>query len=405
MTNTERPLVVVHVLTRLLRAGSEENTLFTCRAQVAAGHRVLLAHGREYDPAVVARARDVCEVVEVPELVHPLSPRDDPRALSALVRLYRRVAADVVHTHQSKAGVLGRVAARIAGTPVVVHGVHILPFTGVGPVQAAVYVAAERLCAPFTHAFVNVSPSVRDEGLRRGLGRPADHFVAWSAMEVDRFKQAEPPEDWRELLGVAPGAPRPPTAVMLAAFEPRKRHAELVRALPAAFAGLDDWRVVFAGQGAEEARVRALVGELGLADRVRFAGFRPDPERLVHMADVGLLTSEREGLPRVVVQFAAAGRPVVVTAVPGIEDVLVPGVSGVLVGAQEVDSAARETARLLADPAARADLARGAATVEVDRWSPASMDRSMREAYAHAASRSRATARGGAAAALRGAAA
>ena len=381
---TSQRLTIVHVLTRLLRAGSEENTLFSCRFQAAAGHRVILVHGRDFDPGVAERARRICEVVCVASLVHPLSPIFDTRAVRDLARLFKREGADIVHTHQSKAGVLGRLAARLARTPTIIHGVHILPFVSVGRLQAAIYVVAERFCARFTHAFISVSPSVRDACLQRRIGRPQAHFVAFSAMDVDRFKTASPPDDWRSLLDVAEGAPKPPTALMLAAFEPRKRHEALVRALPAAFQGVADWRLVFAGEGAEEAAVRALVQALGLERNVRFAGYRTDPERLIALADVGLLTSEREGLPRVIVQYAAGGKAIVVSDLPGLGDVVADGASAIVTPGDDVAAAAAEVAALLADPAKRERYALAAQGVEVDRWSPASMDGAIKAAYSWA---------------------
>src|SRR6478735_8568797 len=102
-------MIIVHILTRLLRAGSEENTLATCRSQAAAGHRVVVMHGREFDQSVRSEA-------------------DNTRAVVEMSRRLKGLGADVVHTHQSKAGVLGRLAARLARTPCVIHGVHILPF-------------------------------------------------------------------------------------------------------------------------------------------------------------------------------------------------------------------------------------------------------------------------------------
>lgn len=388
--NTAKRPVIVHVLTRLLRAGSEENTLYSCRAQAAAGADVVLVHGREFDPAVAERARGACEVVRLDSLVHPISPAADLRAVGDLVGLLRARGAEVVHTHQSKAGILGRIAARIAHVPAIVHGVHILPFVNVGRTQAAIYVAAEKLCARFTDAFVNVSPSVRDACVERGIGAPEDHFVAYSAMEVDRFKGAEPPADWRTLLGVEDGAAKPPTALMLAAFEPRKRHAEVLRALPAAFAGLGDWRILFAGAGPEEAAIRDLAAQMGLQARVRFAGHRPDPESLIALCDVAFLTSEREGLPRVVVQYAAAGKAMVVSEIPGLADVVEAGRSAVVTPHADVDAAMREVARLLADTPSRERLQQGAGLVRVDQWSPQNMERSVADAYAHARQRRKA---------------
>jgi hypothetical protein len=176
--------VVAHVLTRLLKAGAEENTLYTCQSQVAAGHKVILVHGREFDPEVRARARFICDVVEVSSLVHPISLREDLRALRDLTRLFRAYAVDVVHTHQSKAGILGRMAAKLARVHLIIHGVHILPWVMVSRWHATIYLAAERFCASFTDVFVDVSPSVRDTCLESSIGDAAQHFVAFSAMDV-----------------------------------------------------------------------------------------------------------------------------------------------------------------------------------------------------------------------------
>jgi glycosyltransferase involved in cell wall biosynthesis len=373
--------VIAHVITRMLNGGAEENTLHTCRSQVEAGHKVLLVHGEDFDPTVVARARGICEIIEVPSLIHPLSARADARAVWDLRRLFKARGVDVVHTHQSKAGIVGRIAARLAGVKLIVHGVHILPWVSVGRLKAAVYLTAERICAHFTDAFVSVSPTVRDACLEQGIGDPTRHFVAFSAMDVDKFKVAEPPPDSDELLGLDPGGARPPVALMLAAFEPRKRQADVVRALPEAFRSLPDWRVVFAGEGPEHEATRELVRELNLEEFVRFTGYRGDPERLIAMADVCFLTSEREGLPRVVVQYAAGGKAMVLSDLPGLQDVLTEDDAAVITPANDVSAAVRQVARLLCEPERRARIAQRARTISVDRWSPASMAQSIDAAY------------------------
>ncbi len=385
-------MVIVHILTRLLRAGAEENTLEIAKAQQDEGHRVIIVHGVEHDAEISETTCRRFEVRQALSLVHEIALLNDFRAVWELMKLLRELGPDVVHTHQSKAGVLGRVAARLANTPIIVHGVHILPWVQIRQSKRTIYLAAERLCAAFTDMFIDVSPAVRTECLARGIGRPAQHVVAFSPMPVQQFRDAEWPLDWREILAcrptdqigateVPPGA-KPPIVLMLAAFEPRKRQFEYLNAL-AASACPADALLLFAGVGPELEAVRAAAARLGWADRVRFLGHRSDPERLIALADVCVLSSVREGLPRVIVQYAAGGRAIVATRVPGLEDVIGDGENAIIV--DSVADAARATVRLLRNPHMRARLAAGAAATDVLQWSLERTYPKVREAYATAA--------------------
>lgn len=375
-------MIIVHVQTRWVKGGAEENVMASCQHQMAQGHEVIAIHGSHYDESMRDMlSKSVSRVITVDSLLPQISPVDDFRCARQLTRIFNEIKPDLVHTHNSKAGVLGRIAAKRAGVPMVIHGVHILPFVNVGKLEEVVYLAAERFCARLTDAFISVSPSVRDACVERGIGRPERHFVALSAMDVARFKNPLPANDWREVLNVAPGAERPPTAVMIAAFEARKRQIELIEALPAALAQLDDWRMLFVGSGETEAEARALVDRLGLADKIRFAGFRRDPEAMIAIADIGVLTSLREGLPRVVVQYAAAGLPTVASELPSIEDVVEDGVSAIITPSSDIVAAAQAIGRLLGDRAERERLAAGARAIDVDAWLPERMNAAIDEAY------------------------
>lgn len=364
-------MIIVHVVTRLLNGGSEENTLESCRSQVAGGHNVILVHGKSVDLKFRTKTESiVSEVIQVNSMVHSISPINDLMATFVLTGLFKRLKPDVVHTHQSKAGILGRIAAYRANVPTIIHGIHILPFVNVGRMEEFLFVTSERFCARFTDAFISVSPSVRDAFIERKIASRERHFVAYSAMDLRQFTTASPPPDWRDLLGVGPHANQPPTVVMVASFEPRKRHVDLILSLPSAFAELPDWRVVFAGSGETEMQARALVAKLGLSDRVRFAGFRSDPEAIIALADVCMLTSKREGLPRVLIQYIASGKAVVLSRFPGIEDIVKDGVSAVITSGDDVASAARAVARLLCNSAEREQLAAGARCICLDAWSP-----------------------------------
>ena len=145
---------IVHLLTRLLRAGSEENTLETCRWEIAQGHQVSLIHGAAPDPYWEHHLPRGLTRITLPEMVHPVHPLQDMRAEKRLRQIYRALDPDVIHTHQSKAGFVGRLAARAVPNAVVAHGIHIIPFEGVTPAKRALYLAAERLVGRQTDVFI-----------------------------------------------------------------------------------------------------------------------------------------------------------------------------------------------------------------------------------------------------------
>ncbi len=360
---------IVHVVTRLLRAGSEENTLACCRWQAEAGHEVVLVHGAEADAALAAAAGVRC--IALPEMVHPIRPYADARALAALRRLYLRLAPDVVHSHQSKAGVLGRLAADVVPEARVIHGLHLLPWAHVSGARRRVYLAAERAVAGRTDAFIGVSRALCEAYAAAGIAPRGRLHCVRSGMDLARFREARPPPDWRSLLHLPPGAPRPPVAVMLAALEPRKRHVAFLKAFAALRRLMPEMRVILAGAGPEEARIRRTMAQLGLGDRVTLCGHRADPEALLALADISLLASEREGLPRVAVQSLAAGVPVLINDLPGIDEVLCDGVNGRILPARDPAALVSEMLDLSRSPARLAKLRQGAATSDLGAWAQA----------------------------------
>ena len=142
------------------------------------GDDVRLICGGEYSTAILERLDPAVSVEVLPSLVRELDPRRDLRAVLDLTKSLRSTRPQVVHTHTSKAGIIGRVAARLAGVPAIVHGVHILPFLNVGRLQRLAYLGAERAVAAVTDAFVDVSEGMRDVGVglsRRPAGPPRGH--------------------------------------------------------------------------------------------------------------------------------------------------------------------------------------------------------------------------------------
>jgi glycosyltransferase involved in cell wall biosynthesis len=377
-----QPLRIAHVITRLINGGADENTVISCNHAVRSGHDVILVHGAQTQPEILATVDARVKILELPSLVHPIAPLGDVKALGDLVRIFRRLRPDVVHTHTSKAGILGRLAARAARVPVVVHGVHIVPFVNVGRLETFAYLTAERAVQGMTHAFIDVSPGMRDLCVEAGVGAPERHHVVESGFDLSRFRDARQPEDWRELLRLASDDPPPPVVVMLAVFEARKRHLELLERLPRIAARFPEVRFVLAGDGKLRNAIDARVKTLGIERNVVLTGFHQHPEQLIALADICLLASAREGLARVVMQYLAGGKPVIATDLPCIDDVLRHDVNGLVVRSDDLDGLADAVISLLEDDARRARLARGAATTQLSEWDAARMGERLEAVYA-----------------------
>lgn len=358
---------IVHILTRLLRAGSEENTIATCLWQARNGHRVTVVHGPDPDPYWQEAYGSQIAFSEASELLHPIRPLQDLRAVRQMKVLLRQLQPDVIHTHQSKAGIIGRLAASAVPQALTVHGIHIIPFDGVNRFKRMLYIACEKAAARRTDLFIAVSRSVGEAYVEEEICRRVE--PVYSGMDLSPFRHADLPPDWPHLLGVPENAqPRPPVVLMLAAFELRKRHQAFLKAFAGLRAEIPDVRLLFAGTGPHEDEVRATVARLGLEERVVFCGYRSDPQALIALADLCILTSEREGLPRVVVQYIASGRPVIVADLPGIEEIVQDGVNGLISDPEDMRDTAVKLRDLLLDRTALQRLAQGARATDVSGW-------------------------------------
>jgi glycosyltransferase involved in cell wall biosynthesis len=379
-----RPLTIVHVITRLLQGGAEENTASTCLHQAACGHHVTLVHGPGANPMWATRLADRVRLVSVDSLVHPISPVADFHAIFDLSRLYRRLHPDVVHTHESKAGIVGRIAAALAGVPVIVHTIHIAPFEAVNGGKRRFYVAAERICARISNLLIAVSRGMQQAYISAHIGGSVPIPVIHSGMLLEHFSKAIAPTDWRRRIGGWDARKRPRIILKMAAFEPRKRQMPLLRAMAAGLRERDDVCLLFGGEGPDRARCEAEAHALGIADKVRFVGHDPAPWELIALADLCVHASEREGLPRSAVQSIAGGKPIVVAALPGIEELVVDGVNGAIARSDDLSDLAERVFALLDSPDQLLALQCGARATDVSSWEEELMGERMDKAYSRA---------------------
>ncbi|MFK8080959.1 MAG: glycosyltransferase [Granulosicoccus sp.] len=385
LAGSPTPKRIVHVVTRLLRAGSEENTLATCDYQIACGHEVYLVHGKDFDAEYAKTLNPRLQRIRVPELVHPIAPWDDIRGVRALKKLYLTIRPDVVHTHQSKAGILGRLAA-MGMACAIVHTVHIAHWLSVGRTKQRLFVAMERYCSKRTHELISVSEGVRDACLSEGIGHENQHHVIHSGMDVNKFRSAESPE-WREYITDWQGDDKPFIVLMMAAFEPRKRQESFLRSMAPILLRQPTMCVVFCGEGARLQACQALAQQLKIDKQVRFAGYITRPENYVALADLGVLSSEREGLPRVVIQYVAGRLPVVVNHLKGIEIIVRDGQNGTILPGDNIDASANEVERLYLDNTLRESMSQQAAAIDVSSWDVDRMGEQIQTVYELAISR------------------
>jgi glycosyltransferase involved in cell wall biosynthesis len=376
---------VLTVVTRLELGGAQRVALYTTARLDRGIFRAGLAWGPGDALDEEARRIDDVDRFEIPHLVRPVAPLDDFRALGELRSAVRRFRPDVVHTHSSKAGVLGRLAARLERTPVVVHTVHGFGFTPLqSPVKRALFFHAEMLAARWTDHFVAVSRVNLDRGVELGLWEEDRASVIRAGIDLERFRRPEDGAGVRRRLGISDTAP---VVTQIGNFKPQKAPLDFIRAASGIAAAMPEARFVMVGDGELLPEAKTLTDELGLGERVVFCGWWDDVPGLLAATTVSVLSSRHEGLPCAVVESLAAGVPVVATAVDGTPEVVRPGVNGELVPAGGPPNLARAVIGILGDDDRRRSLA-AAAAAGVDEFERDRMVRELEELYQWLAGRS-----------------
>jgi glycosyltransferase involved in cell wall biosynthesis len=352
-------LRVLTVITRLELGGAQRVALHTAATLDRRRFEAGLAWGPGDVLDAEARAVDELTTFEVDDLVRPVAPVRDLRALTGLRRAIRDFRPQVVHTHSSKAGVLGRLAARLERVPVVVHTVHGFGFTPLqSPVKRALFLRAEKLAARWTDHFVAVSHVNLDRGVELGLWTAEQASVIRAGVDLDRFRFADDGAAARRALAIPEGVP---VVTQIGNFKPQKAPLDFVRAAALVAAKLPEARFVLVGEGPLRGDAEALATELGIADRTVFSGWWRDVPGLLAATMVSVLSSIHEGLPCSVVESLAAGVPVVATAVDGTPEVVRPGVNGELVDPGDPTSLADAILGILVDGDRRLAMSEAAA--------------------------------------------
>ena len=351
---------IVHVITRLILGGAQENTLLTVDGlHHRYGDDVTLVAGPAEGPEGELFGRAAgrgLKVVEMPELVRAVRPSIDYKAYRRLRALIRELRPEVVHTHSSKAGIIGRAAAWDEGVPAVVHTIHGLPFgPSEKPWKNRLYVGLERWAARRCHAIVGVCDAMAEQALAAGVGRPEQYSTVYSGMDVDAFLNPKKPRDEvRGRLGLADEEIAFGTVARL--FE-RKGHDDVLAAAPAILRANPKVRFVFIGDGILRDHLIKRANALPVPDAVRFTGLVPPEEipELLGALDAVIHPSLREGLARVLPQALIVGRPAISYDVDGAREVVRPE-TGILLKPRDIPGLTAAVLRLAGDAPLRASM-------------------------------------------------
>jgi len=375
---------VLHVITRMVKGGAQENTLATVAGIHGGGWSSALITG----PALGAEGslEPECQAagvrpLHVPELVREISPGQDLAALRRLTALFRKERPHLVHTHTSKAGILGRIAARRAGVPAVVHTPHGHVFHSyAGGLKTRLFVQAERSCARMADRLIALTATELREHLELGVGAPGQWTTIHSGVDLAPFvDSAAAREGVRAELGIPPEARVIGTVGRLV---PVKGQEYLLGALSHLGSAASGLHLLLVGDGplydplvaqAREQGCRVVVhGPTPLqstselphshtaphSPTVHFLGLRRDVPRLMAAMDLFALPSLNEGMGRVLVEAMAAELPCVASRVSGIPDVVEEGVTGLLTTPQDARALAGALAELLPQPARAREMGR-----------------------------------------------
>ncbi|MFQ5848665.1 MAG: glycosyltransferase family 4 protein [Candidatus Methylomirabilales bacterium] len=347
---------ILHLITRLDRGGSATNTLLTV-AGLPSPFVQSLIYGRTADfPQLGRRLQGQVEMGELPELVRRPSPVKDLVALLKIYRLLRRERFDLVHTHTSKAGILGRIAARMAGVPHIVHTPHGQAFNGyAGRTLTALFVFLERWAATFTDRIIGLTDQEIRDNLERGIGEPGQFVNIPSGIDLSPFAGRE-----REAANVKASLGLSPSARLIGSvgrLDPVKGHTYLLDAFASLAPRFPDLHLALVGDGELFAELQSRTQHAGLTDRVLFLGWREDVPALLQAFDLFAFPSLSEGMGRALVEAMAAGLPIVATRVCSVPEVLAEGEAGYLVDPASPLALADGIEKLLHDPDLRSRLA------------------------------------------------
>lgn len=376
---------VVHYITRLIIGGAQENTLLTVEDQHHLfGDRVTLIAGPGAGPEGSLEKRAIDGGIDLRTIEssgRAIHPWQDWQTYRALLRMLQEIKPELLHTHSSKAGIIGRAAAEKLRIPCV-HTIHGAAFHfGQNPIAFHTYEWLEKWAGRRTDKFISVCNAMTDQYLAAGIGSPDKYVTVYSGFDVEPFlNPPRPPALVRLELGLEP---HHVVIGKIARLFPLKGHEYLLKAAKAVVDECPDVRFLLVGDGTLRASIEAELEARGLRKHFVFAGLVP-PEKvpeLIHAMDIVVHTSVWEGLARVLPQGLIAGKPVVSYDIDGAKEVVLPGETGCLVPARAIEELSTALIDLAKSPKKRQRFGVTGQKRFADQFRHQTMTKRIREVY------------------------
>ncbi|MBI2447110.1 MAG: glycosyltransferase family 4 protein [Candidatus Omnitrophica bacterium] len=342
----------------MINGGAQKNTLLTINGLKKEGYDARLAYGftsgDEGELITTAKGMGV-DLYYIPQMKREISPINDVRAFLELYKLIKKEGFDIVHTHTSKAGILGRFSAKLAGVPVIIHSPHghiFDPEADIRGVSKGIlgirfFVFLERLAARITDKIITLTGLEIEQQVKAGIDRREKFITIYSGIEMEKLinVKVNVSEKKRELqipLGV-------PVLGTVGRLDSVKGHKFLLDAIPYIKRASQGIKVLIIGDGTLRLDLENQAKRLGVEDNVLFLGMRDDVPELLNCIDVFVLPSLYEGMGRALVEAEAAGVPVVATQVGGVPEVVLDGKTGILIPPKDPARLAEAVILLLKD--------------------------------------------------------
>jgi glycosyltransferase involved in cell wall biosynthesis len=357
---------IIHIITRMDKGGSAQNTLLTCLA-LSERYEIILVYGlslesqmtawerQSIDSTIKEAERKGVKHINIPSLVRRIDPARDLSAFFSLWRLVLRERPAIVHTHTSKAGILGRCAAKLAGVPTIVHTPHGHVFYGhFRPFSSRFFLLVEKILALITDRMIALTESEREDYIASAVSHSKKIITIHSGVEVDHYMNAKVNvEEKRRTLGLDPKVLVVGTVGWLL---PIKGPMYLLRAMERVWLSHPEIQLVFVGKGDLESELRKKASQIWVTKRVKFLGWRDDIPEIMNILDVFVLPSLNEGMGRVLIEAMAAGKPIIASNVGGIPDLVIQGENGLLVPEKDIKALAEGIEYLLENQRERIEM-------------------------------------------------